>query len=79
MQPLHRFYVPALVQNSLTCILQVQGRGNDPDTSGKRAVFVYDSDKFPFYAGEVYHQVIKPPWREAGPPNHHDEKMDSGR
>ena len=35
----------------------MQGKGNDPDTSGKRAVFVYDTEKFPFYAGEVYHQV----------------------
>ena len=36
----------------------MQGKGNDPDTSGKRAVFVYDTEKFPFHAGEVYHQVL---------------------
>jgi hypothetical protein len=34
----------------------VAGKGNDPDTLGKQIVFVYDSKKFPFYQGEVYHQ-----------------------
>lgn len=33
------------------------GKGNDPDTFGKRLVYVYDSNKFPFYQAEVYHQV----------------------
>jgi len=33
-----------------------QGKGNDPDTFGKQLVYVYDSNKFPFYQGEVYHQ-----------------------
>lgn len=32
------------------------GKGNDPDTLGKKLVYVYDSNKFPFYQGEVYHQ-----------------------
>ena len=32
------------------------GKGNDPDTLGKRLVYTYDSDKFPFYQAEVYHQ-----------------------
>jgi len=32
------------------------GKGNDPDTLGKKVVYVMDSDKFPFYQGEVYHQ-----------------------
>ena len=32
------------------------GRGNDPDTFGKKLVYVYDSNKFPFYQAEVYHQ-----------------------
>jgi peptide methionine sulfoxide reductase MsrA len=34
----------------------VDGKGNDPDTLGKRLVYVYDSDKFPFYQAEFYHQ-----------------------
>ena len=31
----------------------VQGKGNDPDTLGKRIVYVMDSTKFPFYQAEV--------------------------
>jgi hypothetical protein len=31
----------------------VDGRGNDPDTLGKRLVYVMDSRKFPFYQAEV--------------------------
>jgi peptide methionine sulfoxide reductase MsrA len=34
----------------------VDGKGNDPDTLGKRLVYVYDSNKFPFYQAEFYHQ-----------------------
>jgi len=34
----------------------VQGLGNDGDTLGKQTVWVYDSNKFPFYQGEIYHQ-----------------------
>jgi len=34
----------------------VDGKGNDPDTLGKRLVYVMDSKKFPFYQAEVYHQ-----------------------
>lgn len=34
----------------------VDGKGNDPDTLGKRLVYVMDSNKFPFYQAEVYHQ-----------------------
>ena len=34
----------------------VEGKGNDGDTLGKQIVWVYDSTKFPFYQGEVYHQ-----------------------
>jgi hypothetical protein len=34
----------------------VEGKGNDGDTFGKQIVWVYDSTKFPFYQGEVYHQ-----------------------
>lgn len=32
------------------------GKGDEPDTIGDKAVLVYDSDKFPFYSAEVYHQ-----------------------
>mmetsp|Transcript_72572 Transcript_72572/g.216588 ORF Transcript_72572/g.216588 Transcript_72572/m.216588 type:complete len:305 (-) Transcript_72572:44-958(-) len=32
------------------------GKGNDADTVGTKKVWIYDSDKFPFYQGEVYHQ-----------------------
>ena len=32
------------------------GKGDDADTLGKRAVWVMDSDKFPFYQAEIYHQ-----------------------
>lgn len=34
----------------------VEGKGNDLDTLGKQIVYVYDSNKFPFYQAEVYHQ-----------------------
>jgi len=32
------------------------GRGDEPDTIGDKAVLVYDSNKFPFYPAELYHQ-----------------------
>jgi len=32
------------------------GKGNDPDTLGTKQVYVYDTQKFPFYQAEVYHQ-----------------------
>lgn len=34
----------------------VTGKGGDPDTVYTKKVWVYDSTKFPFYQGEVYHQ-----------------------
>lgn len=33
-----------------------EGKGDDADTLGKRAVWVMDSERFPFYQAEVYHQ-----------------------
>lgn len=33
-----------------------EGQGNDPDTLFKKTIYVMDSDKFPFYPAEVYHQ-----------------------
>lgn len=32
------------------------GKGNDPDTLGKKLIYVMDSTKYPFYQAEVYHQ-----------------------
>jgi len=47
----------------------IAGKGNDPDTLGKKSVFVMDSNKFPFYQAEVYHQFhddfLTPPYGEA--------------
>mmetsp|Transcript_3628 Transcript_3628/g.7107 ORF Transcript_3628/g.7107 Transcript_3628/m.7107 type:complete len:301 (-) Transcript_3628:26-928(-) len=34
----------------------LRGQGNDSDTVGTKKVWIYDSNKFPFYQGEVYHQ-----------------------
>ena len=34
----------------------VSGKGNDPDTLGKQVVYIMDSNEFPFYQAEVYHQ-----------------------
>jgi peptide methionine sulfoxide reductase MsrA len=33
-----------------------RGQGNDGDTLGKKLVWVYDTQTFPFYQAEVYHQ-----------------------
>ena len=34
----------------------VEGVGGDKDTSGKKMVWIYNSDKFPFKQAEIYHQ-----------------------
>lgn len=34
----------------------LRGQGGDADTVGTKNVWIYDSEKFPFYQGEVYHQ-----------------------
>jgi peptide methionine sulfoxide reductase MsrA len=34
----------------------LKGEGNDADTVRTKKVWIYDSDKYPFYQGEVYHQ-----------------------
>lgn len=34
----------------------VKGEGNDKHTVNTKKIWVYDSKKFPFYQGEVYHQ-----------------------
>jgi hypothetical protein len=38
----------------------LEGKGDDPDTLKAKSIFVYDTAKYPFYAGEVYHQVHSP-------------------
>ena len=46
-----------------------RGRGDEPDTIGDRVVLVYDSNKFPFYPAELYHQFhddfMGPPYGKA--------------
>ena len=34
----------------------VPGAGDEGDTLAEKTILVYDSNKFPFYAGELYHQ-----------------------
>ena len=34
----------------------LEGKGDDPDTLGKKIVWVMDIAKFPFFQGELYHQ-----------------------
>ena len=54
------FHNPAfqLVEEAATSrgLKLVEGKGNDPDTLGKKIVYVMDTEKFPFYQAEVYHQ-----------------------
>jgi hypothetical protein len=34
----------------------VEGKGDDPDTLGKKIVWVMDTAKYPFIQAEIYHQ-----------------------
>lgn len=34
----------------------LEGKGSDPDNLSKKSIWVYDTEQFPFYKGEVYHQ-----------------------
>lgn len=34
----------------------LRGQGNDADTVGTKKVWIYDSNRFPFMQGEIYHQ-----------------------
>ena len=45
--------VAAATEKGMTLEL---GKGNDPDTFGKKLVYVMDSKKFPFFQAEIYHQ-----------------------
>ena len=33
----------------------LEGNGSEPDNLYKKSIWVYDTEKFPFYKGEVYH------------------------
>jgi hypothetical protein len=37
-------------------ITLTEGRGDDPDTLGRREVFIMDTERFPFQQAEIYHQ-----------------------
>jgi len=52
----HPMYPTVLEAANEKGVKLVLGKGNDPDTLGKKMVFVMDSNKFPFYQAEVYHQ-----------------------
>lgn len=51
--PMYKEVVSAAVAKGMSL---EAGKGNDPDTLGKKLVYVYDTAKFPFYQAEVYHQ-----------------------
>lgn len=51
--PMYPSIVAAAEAKGMTVQL---GKGNDPDTLGKKMVWAYDSNEFPFYQAEVYHQ-----------------------
>lgn len=44
------------VRDKLPGMTLRRGNGNDPDTLGKRLIWVYDTNDFRFYPAEVYHQ-----------------------
>jgi hypothetical protein len=49
--------IPAIEAAAKTKGLRlVEGKGNDPDTLFKRVIYVMDTEKFPFYQAELYHQ-----------------------
>ena len=64
--PMYKQVEEAAMVKGLTL---VAGKGNDPDTLGKKLVYVMDSNKFPFYQAEVYHQFhddfLTPPYGKA--------------
>jgi peptide methionine sulfoxide reductase MsrA len=52
----HPSYVEVEAAATNAGFMLMEGKGNDPDTLGKKLVWIMDSDKFPFYQAEVYHQ-----------------------
>mmetsp|Transcript_18856 Transcript_18856/g.39523 ORF Transcript_18856/g.39523 Transcript_18856/m.39523 type:complete len:280 (-) Transcript_18856:1599-2438(-) len=52
----HPMYAQVEAAGKARGMTLLAGKGDEPDTLGKRLVYVYDSNKFPFYQAEVYHQ-----------------------
>jgi len=52
----HKMYPQVQAEAEAKGMTLVLGKGNDPDTFGKKIVYVHDTAKFPFYQAEVYHQ-----------------------
>jgi peptide methionine sulfoxide reductase MsrA len=52
----HPFYSSVVNIASKAGFKARAGKGSDPDTLGKQLVYVYDTQEFPFYQAEVYHQ-----------------------
>jgi len=48
--------VQAAAQREGLNLKLLEGKGDDPDTLGKKSVWVMDTVKFPFHQAEVYHQ-----------------------
>jgi len=60
----------------------IPGKGDDPDTLGKQIVYVYDTNRFPFYQAEVYHQFhndFQSPAYGSKYNNLADEALEDGR
>jgi len=51
--PMYKYVQAAATKNNFTLL---EGKGNDPDTLKTKNVYVMDSNKFPFYQAEIYHQ-----------------------
>ncbi|KAL7470749.1 hypothetical protein ACHAXS_011008 [Conticribra weissflogii] len=49
----HPMYAQVEAAGKVRGMTLVAGKGDEPDTLGKRLVYVYDSNKFPFYQAEV--------------------------
>jgi len=52
----HPMYPQVLAAAKAHGMTIAAGKGNDPDTLGKKMAYVMDSTKFPFFQAEVYHQ-----------------------
>ena len=58
--------LPGGIKNEAVSVLQdaaakkgmkvLAGKGDEDDTLRARSIYVYDTEEFPFYAGELYHQ-----------------------
>lgn len=54
--PKHPLYSPIKKVAKAAGYKLQSGTGSDPDTLGTQIVFLYDTQKFPFYQAEIYHQ-----------------------